>query len=347
VDASPAGIDLGSFARWAATALPDLTAPFTAELLAGGQSNITARVRDAAGRDVVVRRPPLHGVLPTAHDMGREHRLIAALGPTAVPVPVALALCNEPEVLGAPFYVMSHVDGVVLHDDTIATRELDAAARGRAGASLVDALVELHAVDVDAVGLGDLGRREDLVARQLKRWFTQYTNGKWRDVPAIERVHARLGERIPPQHDSTVVHGDLRLGNCVVDHDGRVQAVLDWEICTLGDPRVDLGYTLATWSEPGDRLRSDDQNPTLAPDFATRDELLARYADRSGRDVDAIPYFVAFNFWRLACILEGVVARHLSGARGDGSGASEAEVETLRRRADSCAELAEEHAARL
>lgn len=338
---APTGIDLESFSRWAATVLPETTPPFTAEAIVGGQSNITAHVRDAAGGELVVRRPPLHGVLPTAHDMGREHRIIAALGPTAVPVPDALAYCDDAAVIGAPFYVMSYVEGIVLHDDTTAVAELDEAARAHSGESLVDALVALHAVDVDAVGLGDLARRDELVARQLKRWHAQFEASKTRDVPAVDRVHALLAARIPPQTESTVVHGDFRLGNCIVDRTGDVRAVLDWEICTLGDPRADVGYVLATWAEPGDPLRADDHNPTLVAGFTTRDVLLARYADRSGRDVTAIPYFVAFSFWRLACILEGVLARHLSGARG---GEADVDLDYFRRRVESCAQLAEEYA---
>jgi aminoglycoside phosphotransferase (APT) family kinase protein len=336
----PTGIDLDSFARWAAGVLPQFQAPFTAEVIAGGQSNITAHVRDATGRDLVLRRPPLHGVLPTAHDMGREHRIIAALGPTPVPVPEAFAYCDDAGVIGAPFYVMSYVEGIVLNDDATAVAELDLAARAHCGESLVDALVALHAVDVDDVGLGDLARRDELVTRQLKRWHAQFDASKTREVPAIDRVHARLAASIPPQTESTVVHGDFRLGNCIVDSAGDIRAVLDWEICTLGDPRADVGYVLATWAESGDPLRADDHNPTLAPGFTTRDALLARYAERSGRDVSAMPYFVAFSFWRLACILEGVLARHLSGARGEGG----VDLDYFRRRVESCAQLAEEYA---
>jgi aminoglycoside phosphotransferase (APT) family kinase protein len=339
----PTGIDLESFARWSVAALPGHTPPFTAQVIAGGQSNITALVHDAEGREFVVRRPPLHGVLPTAHDMGREHRIIAALGPTAVPVPEAIAYCADPEVIGAPFYVMSYVDGVVLHDLDTALATLDEPARAHSGASLVDALVALHAVDVDAVGLGDLARRDELVKRQLKRWHAQFDASKTRELPAVDRVHELLAARIPPQTESAIVHGDFRLGNCVVDHQGEIRAVLDWEICTLGDPRADVGYLLATWAEPGDPLQAIERNPTLAPGFATRDALLARYADRSGRDVDAVPYFVAFSFWRLACILEGVLARHLSGARGDQG----ADIDSFRRRVENCAQLAEEYASSL
>jgi aminoglycoside phosphotransferase (APT) family kinase protein len=340
---APTGIDLASFARWAATVLPRFRAPFTADIIAGGQSNITAHLADADGREFVVRRPPLHGVLPTAHDMGREHRIIEALGPTPVPVPEALAFCADPEVIGAPFYVMSYVAGIVLHDLVTVEAELDHAARAHSGESLVDALVALHAVDVDAVGLGDLARRDELIARQLKRWHAQFEASKTADVPAVDRVHGVLQSRIPEQRESTIVHGDFRLGNCVVDDQGEILAVLDWEICTLGDPRADVGYILATWAEPGDPLRADDHNPTLAPGFTTRAALLERYAEQSGRDVEAIPYFVAFSFWRLACILEGVLSRIISGARGD----ADVDVDYFRRRVNSCAQLAEEYAAGL
>jgi len=340
---APPGIDLESFARWAAPALPALRAPFTARIIAGGQSNITAHLTDADGREFVLRRPPLHGVLPTAHDMGREHRIIHALGPTPVPVPEALAFCADPDVIGAPFYLMSYVDGIVLNDVETAEATLDEPARARSGESLIDALVALHAVDIDAVGLGDLARRDELIRRQLKRWHTQFDASKTREVAAIDRVHEQLASRIPEQTESTVVHGDFRLGNCVVDGHGEILAILDWEICTLGDPRADVGYVLASWAEPGDPLRADDHNPTLAPGFTTRTALLDRYAAGSGRDVSAVPYFVAFSFWRLACILEGVLARIISGARGD----TDADVDYFRRRVDSCATLAEEYAAGL
>jgi aminoglycoside phosphotransferase (APT) family kinase protein len=341
--APPTGIDLDAFATWAARALPGFAAPFDAHVITGGQSNITARMTDAEGREFVLRRPPLHGVLPTAHDMGREHRIIHALGPTAVPVPDAFAYCADPEVIGAPFYVMSYVGGIVLNDIETAESALDEDARAHAGLSLVDALVALHAVDVDEVGLGDLARRDELIRRQLKRWHAQFEASKTQDIAAVDRVHDTLARRIPEQRESTVVHGDFRLGNCVVDVRGDIQAVLDWEICTLGDPRADVGYVLATWAEAGDPLRADDHNPTLAAGFTTRAALLERYAERSGRDVSEIPFFVAFSFWRLACILEGVLARILSGARGD----ADADVDYFRRRVESCARLADEYASGL
>jgi aminoglycoside phosphotransferase (APT) family kinase protein len=341
---SPVGVDLDAFARWAAAALPQLRGPFGAQVLTGGRSNITVRMSDADGTDFVLRRPPLHGVLPTAHDMGREYRIIHALGPTPVLVPDALALCTDPAVIGAPFYVMAYVPGIVLNDAATALSKLSEASRGAAGPSMIDALIALHGVDVDAVGLGDLARREELIRRQLKRWLVQFEASKTRELPAIPAVHDRLAARIPEQVESTIVHGDFRLGNCIVNPQGSVEAVLDWEICTLGDPRFDVGYLFSSWAEPGDTEVADRHNPTLAPGFSTRDALMARYAERSGRDLAELDYFVAFAHWRFACILEGVLARDLQGARGD---TAHDDTDELRRRIDVSALLAEEYAAKL
>jgi aminoglycoside phosphotransferase (APT) family kinase protein len=342
-DAAPPGVDLDALATWAATALPEVVAPLSGSLIAGGRSNITVRVTDATGSQYVVRRPPLHSVLPTAHDVGREHRVIHALGPTAVPVPRALAMCTDADVLGAPFYVMDFVEGIVLNDVATAIADLDVAGRGRAGESLVDALVALHDVDVDAVGLGDFAKKDDFIARQLRRWHRQWEQTHHRDVVTVDRVHDILAAQIPEQRESRIVHGDFRLGNCIVGPDGELRAVLDWELCTLGDPLADVGYVLATWSRPDDDRAADTNFPSLAPGFAERDDLIARYVDLSGRDLDQIDFYVAFSFWRLACILEGVYVRAVAGAQGG----SDVDPAVFRDRVDNCALLAEEHAARL
>ena len=341
-ESSPAGVDLDALAAWARVALPRAVPPFTGQVIAGGRSNITVHVVDARGTQYVVRRPPLHGVLPTAHDMGREHRIIVALGPTDVPVPDALAMCTDPDVLGAPFYVMAYVEGTVLNDAATAEAALDIEGRGRASATLMDALVALHAVDPDAVGLGDLAKKDDYVARQLRRWHRQFEQSRQRDLPSVDRVHDLLASRIPPQTEGRIVHGDFRLGNCIVGPDGALRAVLDWELCTLGDPLADVGYVLATWARPHDDRMADSNAPTVLPGFAERDELLARYATASGRSVDAVEFYVAFSLWRLACILEGVYARARAGAQGD----TRIDPEVYRRRVDDAAALAEEHATR-
>ena len=217
-------------------------------------------------------------------------------------------------------------------------------ARGHAGESLVDALVALHAVDVDAVGLGDLARRDELVRRQLKRWHAQFDASKTRELPVVDRVHDVLAAHIPEQTESTVVHGDFRLGNCIVDPQRRDPAPCSTGRSARSAIRVPTSATC--WPRgpsPATRCAPTTTTPRLAPGFTTRDALLERYAARSGRDVSDIPYFVAFSFWRLACILEGVLARIISGARGD----TDADVENFRRRVESCALLAEEYASGL
>ncbi|HZD65298.1 MAG TPA: phosphotransferase family protein, partial [Acidimicrobiales bacterium] len=254
------GIDEARVAAWFADNIEGATPPLSFDLIAGGRSNLTYRVTDSVGHDYALRRPPISHVLPTAHDMGREHRVIAALGPTPVPVPPALGYCADTEVNGAPFYVMGYVEGHVLRDADEAARTLTEGARRRAGERLLDVLASIHAVDVDTVGLGDLGRRDGYIARQLRRWYGQFTQsqeGTGRPVPAVEEVHARLAEAVPPQREATIVHGDYRLDNTMLGDDGEVLAVLDWEICTLGDPLADVGLLHVYWSE------GDEDNPLL------------------------------------------------------------------------------------
>lgn len=310
------GVDVERVTAWLEQHVADVRAPFSFEVVSGGHSNLTLEVTDAAGRRLVLRRPPLKRVLSTAHDMGREHRIISALGPTDVPVPPTLGYCEDESVNGAPFYVMEHVEGAILHDRDRAEQALDPAGRRRAGESVVDVLARLHAVDPDAVGLGELGRKEDYVARQLRRWSKQYEQSKTRELPEIEEVRDRLADAIPEQGPATIVHGDYKLGNFVHAPDGEVVAVLDWEICTLGDPLADLGYLLVTWvDDEAQDLRLG--SASLAEGFPRSDELVARYAEQSGRDVSEIDYYVAFSAWRLACILEGVYSRYMAGALGE------------------------------
>jgi aminoglycoside phosphotransferase (APT) family kinase protein len=340
---APAGIDLDGLGPWFARHVPQFRPPFTAEQIVGGRSNITVRLTDADGRDCIIRRPPLHSVLATAHDVGREYRIIHALGPTDVPVPEALGNCVDDSVTGAPFYVMEYVEGIVLNDIGTAMHTLDEQARRHASESVVDAHVALHAVDVDAVGLGDLAKKDDYIGRQLRRWHRQYEQTQTNDLPGIEQVYEFLSERIPEQRESTIVHGDLRLGNCIIDEHGTVLAVLDWELCTLGDPLADIGYLLATSPEPDDDTISDNFSPTIAPGFATRDEVAARYERESGRDLSQIEYYIAFSHWKLACILQGVMVRAEGGAQGEAAG----DLAPLRHRIEMCVLLAERHAARL
>jgi len=318
------GIDGDRVTEWMATNVAGAKPPFSFELIAGGRSNLTYRVTDHGGQSFALRRPPVSHVLPTAHDMKREHTVISALGDTGVPVPRTLGLCTDEGVNGAPFYVMSFVEGHILRDERAAA-ELSEASRARAGDSLIDTLARLHSVDVDAVGLGTFARRDSYITRQLKRWHGQFTQSTLdgRPGPAIiDQVHDLLAARVPEQQGVAIVHGDYRLDNTVLDDAGTVRAILDWEICTLGDPLADLGLLLVYWAEPED----GDQAllgvaPTTLPGFARRSDLLARYAEASGLDVSHVAYYRAFGFWKLACILQGVHVRYAGGAAaGDRSG---------------------------
>jgi len=245
--------------------------------------------------------------------MAREYRVIDALGRSAVPVPQARGLCSDPSINEAPFYVMAFVNGVVPHDaeggDQIPSED-----RRAVGEALIDVLADLHGLDPDAVGLGDLGRRENYVERQLRRWERQWQASKQREIPAMDAAHRALSETIPEQARSTIVHGDFRLGNTIVA-DRSIAALLDWELCTLGDPLADLGYLLNSWLMPDEPVvwRSA---ASQAGGFGSREALMERYAERTGADLSRIRYYEAFQAWRLAAILEGVYARYRHGAMG-------------------------------
>jgi len=318
------GIDRDRVTEWLGTHLAGAVAPYEFELIAGGRSNLTYRVTDAAGQAYALRRPPVSHVLATAHDMAREYTVISALQSTGVPVPRTLALCTDGEVNGAPFYVMSFVDGHILRDER-ASSQLSESVRAHASDSLVDTLARLHTVDVDEVGLGDFARKEGYIARQLKRWhgqFEQSTLDGAKGPAVIDRAFEELSAKIPDQQGVAIVHGDYRLDNTVLDDKGDVIAILDWEICTLGDPLADLGLLLVYWADEGE----SDQSvlgvaPTALPGFATREQLTQRYAEASGLDVSSVPYYRAFGIWKLACILQGVYVRYAGGAAaGDRSG---------------------------
>lgn len=315
----PEGIDVDAVTGWFEQNAPGVQLPLSFVRIPSGRSNLTFVVTDADGRRWVLRRPPLGQVLATAHDMGREHRIISALGPTDVPVPPVIGFSPDDDVNGAPFYVMEYVDGLVLREKSDA-EEINEAARARAGLSLAETLARIHAVEPAAVGLGQLGKTEGYIARQLKRWHGQWQQSKTRELPIIDDVHDALAARIPKQGPAAIVHGDYRLDNCIVDRSGEVIAVLDWELCTLGDPLADVGLLLVYWTEPGDEHSALLSAPTLAKGFASRKEVVERYAERSGRNVDDVGFYIAFGYWKLACILEGVFARYAGGAMGQASG---------------------------
>lgn len=319
VDAARDGIATATVTPWLAQHVTGFTPPFTAEVIAGGHSNLTFKLTDARGTKYVLRRPPLSHTLASAHDMGREHRIIHALRNTDVPVAPALAMCDDPAVNGAPFYVMGFVDGHVIRDATIAERVLTEQARRTASESLIDTMAAIHAVNLENVGLADLARHEGYIARQLKRWYGQFNAQKTRDLPLLDQVHDALAQRIPEQGPATIVHGDYRLDNCIVNDDGRIAAVLDWEICTLGDPLADLGLLMAYYTGPDDESSAWQAQANRVKGFLNRADLVERYARITKRDVSQLDFYTAFAFWKLACIIEGVYARYLGGALGDRS----------------------------
>jgi aminoglycoside phosphotransferase (APT) family kinase protein len=307
------GLDIPRLAAYLRDAAPGLiTEPIDAQLIAGGRSNLTYVVNEV----FVLRRPPLGHVLATAHDMAREHRIISALGGTAVPVPEALLLCEDTAVLGAPFYLMSRVPGVVLRSRR-QTDQLGEEARRGVALAMMDTLAELHRVDPAAVGLGDFGRPEGFLERQVRRWSKQLAQSTSRDLPDAATLHDRLAASIPASATTAIVHGDYRLDNLIVDPASmRVAAVLDWEMATIGDPLTDLGLLLAYWTVL-DRLKVG-VNPIadgLGADagFPSGDELLARYARSSGAVLDDLHWYVAMACYKLAVILEGIHFRYTSG----------------------------------
>jgi aminoglycoside phosphotransferase (APT) family kinase protein len=334
---APEGIDRAGVEAWFTANVADVTLPLEFERISGGRSNLTFAVTDASGRRWALRRPPLGKGLASAHDMRREHKVISALAQTPVPVPPTVGLCGDEAVNGAPFFVMDFVEGPILRTQQAAVDAFRAQERHAIGERAADTLVAIHAVDPDAVGIGDLGRKQDYVRRQLRRWRGQWEKSKTREVPLIEDVHDRLASRIPDQGPATIVHGDYRLDNMILSPAGEIAAVVDWELCTLGDPLADVGMLMVYWAQAGDELIALRDLPTTAPGFPSRDAVKARYAELSGRDLSEIDFYVAVGYWKLAIILQGIIARVAAGqyGRGEDGGSETAEfVERLAQEAD-------------
>jgi aminoglycoside phosphotransferase (APT) family kinase protein len=342
----PEGYQVEAVEAWIAENIDELSPPLKWTRLHGGHSNLTYRIDDSKGHTAVIRRPPQGQLLPKAHDMSREWALISALGPTPVPVPAALGFCESPDVTGAWFYVMGFVDGHPLYsaDDTNLYVPQDR--RRKMAFSFIDVLAALHAVDPDQVGLGDLGKKDNYVGRQLKTWYRSWTSSVEPadyDDPRAHELQEYFLANIPDQGPARVVHGDYGVHNCLVGPDCTIAAVVDWEISTLGDPLADLAYALNQWPDPTDKEPPAPQAATSPPGFPTRTELAARYAEQTGRDLSKLDYYVGFNRWKSACIIHGVYARYCEGKKStDGI-----DLEEMRGRISHGLTLAAEAVARL
>jgi aminoglycoside phosphotransferase (APT) family kinase protein len=310
---TPPGVDLDRLRPWFAAHVDGAgDTPLHASLISGGRSNLTYSVGDD-GHEWVLRRPPLGHVLPTAHDMKREYTVLSALAGSDVPVPRTLAFCADETVNDAPFYVMEKVDGAILRTPA-ELAQLSADDARRCSECLIDVLVAIHTVDYHEVGLDDFGHPDGYLERQVRRWGEQWERSKDRDVPAIEELARRLRAALPASPPPTIVHGDYRLDNTMLalDDPGRIVAVLDWEMATLGDPLSDVGLFLVYWGRDQSNLGGDASTGPGAG-FLPRNEIVARYADRSGLDVSQLDFYEMLASYKLAIILEGINARYRMG----------------------------------
>jgi aminoglycoside phosphotransferase (APT) family kinase protein len=306
------GLDLARFRAFFEDARPGaVNGPLRAQVIPGGKSNLTYEVTDGQA-SWIVRRPPLGHVLATAHDMSREHRVMTALHPTAVPVPATFALCEDSEVIGAPFYVMERVEGTPYR----LASQLEPLGPGRTGAisaQMVDTLATLHRVDPADVGLSDFGRPQGFLTRQVRRWKKQLDASHSRDLAGADELRRLLEASPPVEGPPAVVHGDFRLDNLLVDDNDQLAAVIDWEMATLGDPLTDVALLLVYQRMADLDTGYAVADASTAPGFLTDLEMLNRYADRSGRELSAMGFYLGLAYFKLAVILEGVHYRFAHG----------------------------------
>jgi aminoglycoside phosphotransferase (APT) family kinase protein len=339
-----AGFDVPTIEGWLPS-VTHVTPPIVWERLPGGHSNLTYLLRDAADQELVIRRPPQGELLPKAHDMWREYRIITGLWPTTVPVAEPIAYCDDRAVAEAHFYVMRKAEGRALYTGAAVRGWLDEPARRHAGETFIDVLAALHSIDPEQVGLGDLGRHDGYVARQLRTWYGSWTASvgfAGFDDQRVHALHELLSSSIPEQGPARIVHGDFGPHNTLFSQAGEIEAVLDWELASLGDPLADFAYSLNAWTEAGDEGVYGTDPPTALPGFPTRAELAGRYAAATGADLSSLAYYRAFNSWKTACIVHGVYARYQAGQKSTEG----VDLEALRSRVfialDSAASFARE-----
>ncbi|RIK09670.1 MAG: acyl-CoA dehydrogenase [Acidobacteria bacterium] len=325
---NPPGLDLEVLLPWFREHVAEVDS-ITARVIGHGRSNITYAISESpesgsagsAGRPArtwVLRRPPLSHVLPTAHDMAREFRVMSALHPTGYPVPEPLAYCEDPNILDRPFYVMSFIDGFVASDLAEFERRYSEKVCERVSRDLIETLVKLHLTEATSVGLADFGKPKGFAERQVSRWVKQLEKSKTRDLPELDELAARLARSVPPVTPEGIVHGDYRLDNTVLDNAGKIIGVLDWEMATLGDPLADLGMLIMYWSDgsPASKVSAPGISSiaiTALPGFLSREQAIAEYAKLSGFDLTYLDFYVVLAYFKLAIIIEGIQARFLGG----------------------------------
>ena len=317
----PPGLRLASLSTWMQDNIAgfDASADLQATLLAGGRSNISYKLTDASGASWVLRRPPLGHIMPSAHDMGREFRVLSGLNSVSYPTPATRGYCEDESVIGAKFMMMDFVDGRVIESAQTASI-LSATQAGEISQELVDTLARLHAVDPAAAGLDQLGKPPGYLQRQVKRWGEQWQITKTRELPEIEALHAWLETaiaKVPESLPTSIVHGDYRIDNVILARDkSEIVAVLDWEMSTLGDPISDLAISLVYWSQATDTLRKKipvAEDVTSGPGFWSRQQVLDRYVSQTGLDISHLDECVALACFKLAVIMESIHHRNLSG----------------------------------
>jgi aminoglycoside phosphotransferase (APT) family kinase protein len=308
---SDAPFDEKALGRWLEANVEGFGGPFELSKFPSGQSNPTYRIQAASG-DYVLRRKPFGPLLPSAHAVDREYRLLSALHPLGFPVPRPFALCSDPDVIGAIFYVMELAKGRPYANGALP--EFDPPTRRRMYEQLVDTLADLHIIDPQAAELGDFGKPGNYFERQVARWTRQYRDSETDYLPEMERLISFLPETLPEQSRTSIVHGDYRIDNVVFDGDGTLTAVLDWELATLGDPLADFSYLAMQWMMPADGgagLGGLDLDQLGIP---TLENIVARYSDRSGVPVaDKLDWYFAYNLFRLAGIVQGIKKRVIDG----------------------------------
>jgi aminoglycoside phosphotransferase (APT) family kinase protein len=328
------GLDPYRVTAWLVEHTP-VVAPVEYGLIAAGGSNLTYRLTDGAGARWVLRRPPVGQLLASAHDVTREHKILAGLWPSPVPVPEVAGVCTDADVTGAPFFVMRYVEGLILRN-TAHGVELGPERARVAGTNFFGALATIHTTPPASTGLDGLSRPDRYVERQLRRWHQQYQQTAGDDASPLEaELHDRLAASVPADvvdGAAHLVHGDFHIDNAVFDRDLKVIAVFDWELATLGHPIADLAWSLLFWAEPGDAQTYLAEAVTSAPGFPTRAEVVELYGKATGYDTTSLPYFEAFTNWKMGCLLSGSLYRSRRGEAGGMSARSSTDHDALRQR---------------